>query len=116
VGSPESLDRPFVHHIGVFASGLALSGDFRTAALAPLGVRIGYGTVVTAEYRPPGHDTPAPSLEQTVTERTRGVHIAFAAGGRSRHAPRRRPGYRADRAFVSDPDGDNFEAVHKEES
>ena len=130
MGSPE----PFVHHIGVFASDLAVSRDFYSAALAPLGVRIGYETAVTAEYWPPGRDTPSLSLEraEAATECTRGVHIAFAAGdraavdafhavavaagGRSRHAPRHWPQYRAYCAFVSDPDGNNIEAVHKEES
>ncbi|WP_237330192.1 hypothetical protein [Streptomyces sp. BA2] len=32
----------------------------------------------------------------------------------SRHAPRHWPEYRAYCAFVSDPDGNNIEAVHKE--
>jgi predicted lactoylglutathione lyase len=61
---------------------------------------------------------------------TRGLHLAFeaadraavdaffsaaiAAGGRERNAPRHWPEYRAYCAFVSDPDGNNIEAVHKE--
>jgi hypothetical protein len=35
-------------------------------------------------------------------------------GGVSRHGPRHWPEYRAYRAFVSDPDGNNIEAVYKE--
>ncbi len=61
---------------------------------------------------------------------TRGFHLAFeasdrqavdaffwaalAAGGTERHAPRHWPRYRAYCAFVSDPDGNNIEALHKE--
>ncbi|MFE0630542.1 hypothetical protein ACFW3D_26690 [Streptomyces sp. NPDC058864] len=38
-----------------------------------------------------------------------------AGRGTSRHAPRRQPGHRArHRAFVSDPDGNDIAAVHKE--
>jgi catechol 2,3-dioxygenase-like lactoylglutathione lyase family enzyme len=128
VGSPES----FIHHIGVFASDLATSKGFHSAALAPLGIRIGYESGVAAEYWHPDRDTPSLSVEQAATEPTRGVHVAFAAddrsqvddfhaaavaaGGSSRHAPRHWPEYRAYCAFVSDPDGNNIEAVHKEES
>jgi catechol 2,3-dioxygenase-like lactoylglutathione lyase family enzyme len=39
---------------------------------------------------------------------------ALAAGGIERHAPRHWPEYRGYCAFVSDPDGNNIEAVHKE--
>ncbi|WP_123672950.1 hypothetical protein [Curtobacterium sp. PhB172] len=58
---------------------------------------------------------------------TRGLHLAFeaasrtevdafhraagAAGGVSRHEPRYWPEYRACTAFVSDPDGNNVEAL-----
>jgi catechol 2,3-dioxygenase-like lactoylglutathione lyase family enzyme len=128
VGSPES----FIHHIGVFASDLATSRGFYSAALAPLGIRIGYESDVAAEYWHPDSDTPSLSVEQAGAEPTRGVHVAFAAddrsqveafhaaavaaGGSSRHAPRHWPEYRAYCAFVSDPDGNNIEAVHKEES
>jgi catechol 2,3-dioxygenase-like lactoylglutathione lyase family enzyme len=128
VGSSES----FIHHIGVFASDLATSRGFYSAALAPLGVRIGYESDVAAEYWHPDSDTPSLSVEQAGAEPTHGVHVAFAAddrsqveafhaaavaaGGSSRHAPRHWPEYRAYCAFVSDPDGNNIEAVHKEES
>ncbi|MFE5599744.1 VOC family protein [Streptomyces coelicoflavus] len=74
------------------------------------------------------------SLERSEDEAavTTGVHIAFtavsrdavdafhvaavAAGGVSRHAPRSWSQYRAYSAFVSDPDGNNIEVVHKETS
>lgn len=128
MGSSES----FIHHIGVFASDLATSRGFYSAALAPLGVRIGYESDVAAEYWHPDSDTPSLSVEQAGAEPTHGVHVAFtaddrsqveafhaaavAAGGSSRHAPRHWPEYRAYCAFVSDPDGNNIEAVHKEES
>lgn len=74
-------------------------------------------------------------FSEAATERTRCVHIAFAAGdraaveafhaaavaadGSSRHAPRHWPRHRAHCAFLSDPDGNDIEAAHaahKEES
>lgn len=39
---------------------------------------------------------------------------ALSIGCTERHAPRHWPEYRAYCAFVSDPDGNNVEAVHKE--
>ena len=75
-------------------------------------------------------DTPSLSLQRGGVEVTRGLHLAFAAadrsavdaffaaalaaGGTKRHAPRYWPEYRAYCAFVSDPDGNNIEAIHKE--
>ncbi|MFJ9821038.1 VOC family protein [Streptomyces sp. NPDC101151] len=63
---------------------------------------------------------------------TRGAHIAFTArdrasvdafyeaaltaGGTSRYEPRPWPEYRAYCAFVDDPDGNNIEAVYKEQA
>ncbi|MEL7978285.1 VOC family protein [Isoptericola sp. F-RaC21] len=120
------------HHLGVFAGDFAASERFYTAALATLGVEPGYRTDVTAEYWVPGRDTPSLSLETAPrpTDVTRGLHLAFeaadraavdafhraavAAGGTSRHAPRFWPEYRAYTAFVSDPDGNNVEALVKE--
>jgi catechol 2,3-dioxygenase-like lactoylglutathione lyase family enzyme len=120
------------HHIGVFASDFTTSERFYTAALSVLGVQAGYRTDSTAEYWIPGTDTPSLSLEtaETADQTTRGVHLAFeaadraavdafhlaavAAGGRSRQEPRHWPEYGAYAAFVSDPDGNNVEAVVKE--
>lgn len=69
-------------------------------------------------------------LERAAEDVTRGLHLAFSAperarvdaffqaaldsGGHERVAPRFWPEYRAYCAFVSDPDGNNIEAVHKE--
>lgn len=66
----------------------------------------------------------------TSAEVTRGLHLAFEAadrnavdsffaaaieaGGTARHEPRHWPEYRAYAAFVSDPDGNNVEALVKE--
>jgi catechol 2,3-dioxygenase-like lactoylglutathione lyase family enzyme len=122
----------FIHHLGVFAGDFAASERFYTAALEALGVRAGYRTDSIAEYWIPEDDTPSLSLEAapTVAETTRGLHLAFeasdrgsvdaffraaiAAGGVTRHEPRQWPEYRAYAAFVSDPDGNNVEAVVKE--
>ncbi|MEV0288831.1 MULTISPECIES: VOC family protein [unclassified Kribbella] len=122
----------FIHHLGVFAGDFAASESFYTAALAALGIDAGYRTDTVAEYWIPGHDTPSLSLETapTSTEVTRGLHLAFeaadrtavdafhraavAAGGTSRHEPRHWPEYRAYAAFVSDPDGNNVEALVKD--
>ncbi|NQW92144.1 VOC family protein [Curtobacterium sp. VKM Ac-2861] len=124
--------RRLIHHLGVFASDFAASEAFYTAALAPLGVEAGYRTESIAEYWTTGRDTPSVSLETapTTTTVTRGLHLAFeaasrtevdafhraavASGGLSRHEPRYWPEYRAYTAFVSDPDGNNVEALVKE--
>lgn len=126
--------RLLIHHVGVFASDLAASEAFYTAALAPLGITVGYRAEGVTEYWRPGQDTPSLSLERAEdpTSVTRGVHLAFAAtdravvdafhaagaaaGGASRHAPRVWPEYHAYCAFLSDPDGNNVEAVLKEPS
>lgn len=123
---------PFIHHIGVFAADFEASERFYTAMLAPLGIAIGYRTDDIAEYWDPARDTPSVSLERASGEAdvTRGLHLAFtagdraavdaayraalAAGGTRRHAPRYWPEYRAYCGFVSDPDGNNVEALHKE--
>jgi catechol 2,3-dioxygenase-like lactoylglutathione lyase family enzyme len=120
-----------VHHLGVFASDFAGSEAFYTAALAALGVQAGYRTEAIAEYWIPEHDAPSLSLETAPTHEdvTRGLHLAFeatntsavdafhraavAAGAISRHQPRYWPEYRAYAAFVSDPDGNNVEALVK---
>jgi catechol 2,3-dioxygenase-like lactoylglutathione lyase family enzyme len=119
-----------IHHVGVFASDLAASRRFYDAVLATLGVQIGYETERVCEFWRIEADTPSLSLGQATGEVTHGLHLAFeaadrgavdaffraalAAGGRERHAPRHWPEYREYCAFVSDPDGNNIEAVHKE--
>lgn len=118
-----------LHHIGVFATDFGSSRSFYTAVLRPLGIELGYETETTAEFWRVGSDTPSLSLESAVDVPTTGVHIAFAAqtaeqvddffecakafGAPLRHAPRQWPEYRAYCAFVSDPDGNNIEAVNK---
>ena len=119
-----------IHHVGVFASDFAASRRFYAAALAALGVFPRYETERISEFWRAQADTPSLSLGQATREVTRGLHLAFeaadrgqvdaffaaaiAAGGIERHAPRHWPEYRAYCAFVSDPDGNNIEAVHKE--
>jgi catechol 2,3-dioxygenase-like lactoylglutathione lyase family enzyme len=118
-----------IHHIGVFASDFEASRDFYRAALLPLGIIVGYETDDVAEFWRLEDDTPSISLERANGEVTKGLHVAFAspdrssveaffeaalsAGGRERHPPRFWPEYAAFCAFVSDPDGNNVEAVHK---
>ncbi|MBB1198007.1 VOC family protein [Curtobacterium flaccumfaciens] len=124
--------RHLIHHLGVFASDFAASDAFSTAALAPLGIGAGYRTDAVAEFWQHGDDTPSVSLEtaRTPEATTRGLHLALeagsrsevdafhretvAAGGVSRHEPRYWPEYHAYTAFVSDPDGNNVEALIKE--
>jgi catechol 2,3-dioxygenase-like lactoylglutathione lyase family enzyme len=119
-----------IHHVGVFASDFAASRRFFEAALATLGVHAGYETDRVCEFWRVGADTPSLSLTRATGEITRGLHLAFeaadraavdaffaaamAAGGQERNAPRHWAEYRAYCAFVSDPDGNNIEAVHKE--
>jgi catechol 2,3-dioxygenase-like lactoylglutathione lyase family enzyme len=122
----------FVHHLGLFVTDFAEAERFWTAALAPLGIVPGYRADGLAEYWHEGQDTPSLAV-QRVTDpaaATRGLHVAFAArdraevdafhraalghGGTERSAPRRWEEYRAYCAFVSDPTGNNVEALVKE--
>jgi catechol 2,3-dioxygenase-like lactoylglutathione lyase family enzyme len=119
-----------IHHVAVFASDFGASRHLYKAALAPLHIAAQYETDRVCEFWRGEADTPSLSLERADGEATTGSHIAFAAsdrqavdasfaeafaaGGRARHGPRHRAEYRAYRAFVSDPDGNNVEAVHKE--
>ena len=124
--------RHLVHHLGVFASDFAASEWFYTNALAALDVQAGYRTETIVEFWIPEDDAPSLSLETADDSEhvTRGLHIAFEAadreavdafyraavhaGGTSRHEPRHWPEYRAYAAFVSDPDGNNVEALVKD--
>ena len=119
-----------IHHVAIFASDLPASRAFFTAALAPLEVVVGYQTDGICEFWHRERDTPSLSLHAAKDESTRCLHLAFeatsrdavdaffqaavSAGGTQRHAPRHWPEYRAYCAFVSDPDGNNIEALHKE--
>jgi catechol 2,3-dioxygenase-like lactoylglutathione lyase family enzyme len=123
-------DDDVIHHLGVFASDFDASRAFYIAALEPLAITAQYETGDVCEFWRPGQDTPSLSLERAVDQPTTGLHLAFAApdrptvdaffaaataaGGEARHSPRYWPEYRAYCAFVSDPDGNNIEAVHKE--
>ena len=126
--------RHFLHHVEVFASDYAASEAFYTAALATIGIEPGYTTEKGAEYWFPEQDTPSFGLEPAATpaDVTRGAHLAFTAasradveafhraavgaGGTSRHEPRYWPEYHAYCAFVSDPDGNNIEALLKDDA
>ncbi|MFF0464489.1 VOC family protein [Streptomyces mexicanus] len=123
---------PFIHHVTFIASDLEASTRFYGAALKPLGV-VGEAADGGAEFWEAELDTPSfglyPANGATVTQ---GAHIAFtardraavdafyaaalAAGGTSRHEPRLWPEYGAYCAFVDDPDGNNVEAVYKEQA
>ena len=124
--------RHLFHHVSVFASDFGASESFYTRALAVLGIEAGLRNEDGVEYWFTGDDTPSFGLEIAATSAdvTRGVHLAFeaadpsavdafheaavAAGGTSRHEPRHWPEYRAYCAFVSDPDGNNIEALVKD--
>ncbi|GAA2322554.1 VOC family protein [Nonomuraea roseoviolacea subsp. roseoviolacea] len=123
---------PFIHHVTFIAADLEASTSFYTAALKPLGV-VGQAADGGAEFWEEESDTPSFGLYPVGdATATRGAHIAFtardraavdafyaaalAAGGRSRHEPRLWPEYRAYCAFVDDPDGNNVEAVYKEQA
>ncbi|MDJ0789962.1 MAG: VOC family protein [Myxococcota bacterium] len=119
-----------IHHLGVFASDFEASRAFYRAALAQLGIVVGYEAEGVCELWHRDADTPSLSLHSRPEDPTRGLHLAFAApdraavdaffaaaleaGGTERNAPRHWPQYRAYCAFVSDPDGNNIEAVHKD--
>ena len=119
-----------IHHVGVFASELTISRRIYAAALEPLGIIVGYETDRVAEFWRADDDTPSLSLERGESFVTSGCHLAFdardraavdaffargvEAGAEERHAPRYWEEYSAYAAFLTDPDGNNIEAVHKE--
>jgi catechol 2,3-dioxygenase-like lactoylglutathione lyase family enzyme len=120
-----------IHHVGVFASDLARSRAIYEAALQPLGVVLGYEDGRVAEFWRAEDDTPSLSLERAEDFVTSGCHIAFSAtsqeaveaffaaavhaGAEERHTPRYWPEYSAFCAFITDPDGNNVEALVKDE-
>lgn len=119
-----------IHHFGVFASDFAASRSFYLSTLKPLASQLGYESEGVAEFWQAEFGTPSLSLETATGAPTVGMHVAFTAdrrqqvdeffaeaveaGGVSLHAPRHWPEYRDYCAFVSDRDGNNIEAVHKE--
>lgn len=119
-----------LHHLGVFAADFETSRSVYCAALAPLGIHAGYSDTDVCELWRDGEDTPSLSLERSTDTVTRGAHVAFeaadreqvdafhaaavAAGAASRHAPRYWPEYGAYCAFITDPDGNNIEALRKD--
>ena len=119
-----------IHHVGVFASDLDLSRRIYGSALRPLGIIVGYETDRVAELWREEDDTPSLSLERGDSFVTSGCHIAFEAqareavdaffregvqaGAEPRHHPKYWEEYSAYAAFLTDPDGNNIEAVHKE--
>ncbi|MFJ6051847.1 VOC family protein [Streptomyces sp. NPDC092307] len=125
------VDARSIHHVTFIASDLRASTRFHIAVLKPLGV-VREAPDFGAEFWEEERDTPSFGLhsagDATVT---RGAHVAFtardrasvdgfyeaalASGDTSRHEPRLWPKYRACCAFVDDPDGNNVEAVHKEQ-
>lgn len=128
--SPAAESIAMIHHLGVFASDFEASRTFFAASLRALGIIAGYRNDGVCEFWHSESDTPSLSLHPAKGEITRGLHLAFearsraavdaffaaaiSAGGAERHAPRHWPQYRAYCAFVTDPDGNNIEAVCKE--
>jgi|GEM_PF-3214685 len=122
----------FLHHVGLYVADVDANVRFYTAALAPLGIVAGAEYERGVEFWREGEDTPSLGVDQVHDGDpvTSGVHLAFcadsragvdaffaaavAAGGEPRHAPRFWPEYRAYCAFVSDPGGNNVEALIKE--
>jgi catechol 2,3-dioxygenase-like lactoylglutathione lyase family enzyme len=114
-------------HIGLRTPDLAMSAAFYEAALAPLGHALTYRDDTTVGFGT--QDAPAglwlhgaaaagSSLHLAFRAATRGAVDAFhaaalAAGGADNGAPGPRPDYGPSyyAAFVTDPDGNNVEAV-----
>jgi catechol 2,3-dioxygenase-like lactoylglutathione lyase family enzyme len=114
-------------HVGLKVTDLAASKRFYSAALAPLGYKLGPADDESVGIGPP--DAPALWLYRAAGGRGAGAHLAFSAsdraavdrfyaagigsGGRDNGGP----GLRADyaptyyAAFLLDPDGNNVEAV-----
>ncbi len=121
--------RVVVDHVGLLVSDLERSRRFYAAALAPLGFDLVREEEDGAAFGVEGADDFGINLNAEPTVR---AHVAFVAehraavdafyaaalatGGQDRSAPALRPEYHPSyyAAFVSDPDGNNIEAVcHK---
>lgn len=114
-------------HLGLHVRSLEASIRFYREALAPLGFVLGPRDEGSAGFGPP--DAPALWLYASEAKTRAGVHLAFRAKDRAAvdrfHAAgieaggqdHGKPGLRADyaptyyAAFVTDPDGNNVEAV-----
>lgn len=123
-----------IDHIGVEVSDLAVSREFYTKALEPIGITpiahyeegVGFGSDLGSGPRPYFW------ISERDREPVSGAHVAFradtieevdafhtaalAAGGKDNGPPGPRPHYHPGYygAFVFDPDGNNIEAVcHK---
>jgi catechol 2,3-dioxygenase-like lactoylglutathione lyase family enzyme len=93
-----------IHHLGVFASDFEASRAFFAAALQALSIVAGYETDDICEF---WHSESRAAVDAF-------FEAAVSTGGAERYAPRHWPRYRAYCAFVTDPDGNNIEAVLKE--
>ena len=113
-------------HIGFAVRDLVRTRAFYTAALAPLGLELGYERDGVIAFGPPKRprlwfyarpDAPTGvhiALTADSREQVEAFHsAALAAGGTDNGAPGLRPHYRPNYygAFVIDPDGHNLEAV-----
>lgn len=116
-------------HIGLRVSNLERSARFYEALLAPLGIVVCSRDDTIAGLGRPGEPRLWLHLAAAQADAPRGVHVAFAAkshdevdrfhaaglrtGGTDNGAPGLRADYSADyyAAFVTDPDGNNVEAV-----
>ena len=114
-------------HIGLRVRDLAASVRFYEAALAPLGYTLDSRDDASAAFGPPG--APALWLHRRDDAARQGAHVAFraatreavnrfhaaglGAGGRDNGAAGPRPDYGPTyyAAFLTDPDGNNVEAV-----
>jgi len=121
-----------IDHIGFPVADYAVSKEFYTKALAPLGYTMvmevqqnesdkpaaGFGANGKPDFWIGGEGGLNRPMHVAITARTRAAVDAFyraalAAGGRDNGAPGLRPQYHANYygAFVLDPDGHNVEAV-----
>ena len=114
-------------HLGLHVRDLAKSSRFYEAALAPLGYVVGTRDATSVSFGPPG--APALYLYQDKGPVGPGTHVALtanarahvkqfherglSAGGKNNGAPGVRADYAANyyAAFLTDPDGNNLEAV-----
>jgi catechol 2,3-dioxygenase-like lactoylglutathione lyase family enzyme len=114
-------------HIGIHVKDIAASARFYEAALAPLGYGLCSRDDTSASFGPP--DQPALYLNLAERAPGPGTHVALrakhrrdvrrfhesglAAGGRDNGTPGVRAAYGPDyyAAFLTDPDGNNVEAV-----